>query len=175
MNQSISKNFDGHNVRVVGTPENPLFIAADVCAALDIKNPSDALSSLDADEKATIANPDSRPGLGAQSFLTVTESGLYHLIFKSRKEAAIRFRRWVTQEVLPEIRKNGSYLVTAQTESLSARADVVSVKILHLVDQLIRRGVPAQSASGLASNVFKDSVRQPLPALPVQSLTTDEQ
>lgn len=89
MNSSLTKNFDGHNVRVVGTPENPLFVAADVCAALDIKNPSDALTSLDEDEKTTIANPDSRPGVGAQSFLAVTESGLYHLIFKSRKEAAI--------------------------------------------------------------------------------------
>lgn len=169
---NLIKNFDGHNVRVVGTPENPLFVAADVCAALDIKNNRDAVEALDDDEKG-IALTDTPSG--KQQMVVITESGLYHLIFKSRKEAAIRFRRWVTQEVLPEIRKNGSYLVTAQTESLSARADVVSVKILHLVDQLIRRGVPAQSASGLASNVFKDSVRQPLPALPVQSLTTDEQ
>lgn len=170
---SLTKNFDGHNVRVVGTPENPLFVAADVCGALDIKNNRDAVEALDDDEKG-IALTDTPSG--KQQMVVITESGLYHLIFKSRKESAIRFRRWVTQEVLPEIRKNGSYLVTAQTESLSARADVVSVKILHLVDQLIRRGVPAQSASGLASNVFRDSVRQPVPALPTQSLSnSDEQ
>ncbi len=172
MKTDLIKNFDGHNVRVVGTPENPLFVAADVCAVLGLQNTAQSIGALDDDEKGICLSD--TPG-GKQQMVVITESGLYHLIFKSRKEAAIRFRRWVTQEVLPEIRKHGSYLVTAQTESLSARADVVSVKILHLVDQFIRRGVPAQSASGLASNVFRDSVRQPVPALPTQSLgTTDE-
>ncbi len=169
MNFSLAKNFDGHDIRVVGSVENPLFVAADVCKALGFTNPTVAIESLDPDERSKVS-------LGRQGEANViTESGLYHLIFKSRKEAAVRFRRWVTQEVLPEIRKNGSYLVTAGTETLSARADVVSAKILHLVDQLIRRGVPAQSASGLASNVFKDSVRQPSPTLPAPALTNSEE
>lgn len=157
---SLTKNFDGHNVRVVGTPENPLFVAADVCAVLGLTNPTQAIAALDDDERSMLS-------IGRQGDTNViTESGLYHLIFKSRKESATRFRRWVTQEVLPEIRKTGSYLITASTETIGTRADVVSAKILHLVDELIKRGVPAQSASGLASNAFRDAVRQPVPALP---------
>ena len=94
--------------------------------------------------------------------LAVTESGLYHLIFKSRKEAARRFRRWVTEEVLPAIRQNGFYLPTQQPgEDIALRAERVSGKALELLDQLIRRGVPPQSASGCVSNVFRDAVRHP--------------
>lgn len=93
-------------VRVVGTPESPMFVAADVCAVLEIANSRDAIAALDDDEKG-VALTDT-PG-GRQQMQAVTESGLYHLIFKSRKAAAKRFRRWVTDEVLPEIRRTGTY------------------------------------------------------------------
>lgn len=168
MKLDLTKNFDGYNVRLVGTPEYPLFVAADVCRVLKLTNTSKSLDSIDDDEKGITLGD--TPG-GKQQMLCVTESGLYHLIFKSRTESAKRFRRWVTEEVLPSIRKGGNYLVTvSSTATLIERADVVSAKVLHLVDQLIRRGVPAQSASGLVSNVFKDSVRQPTPPLPVANL-----
>ena len=159
----LIKNFDGHDVRVVGTPENPLFVAADVCAVLGLNNVSMALEPLDADEKITISNADGNPRAGIpHQFLAVTESGLYHLIFKSRKESAKRFRRWVTEEVLPAIRRDGLYLPTAPpTEDIGARADKISCKLLFTLDQLIRRGVPPQAAAGCVSNVFKDSVRIP--------------
>lgn len=103
-------------VRVAGTPEQPLFCAADVCDILSISNSRDALSALDEDEKG-VALTDT-PG-GRQQMLHVTESGLYHLIFKSRKAAAKRFRRWVTDEVLPEIRRTGGYDLSAGSMMLS--------------------------------------------------------
>lgn len=164
----LIKNFDGHAMRVVGPPENPLFVAADVCAVLDIKNSRDAYEALDADEKG-VALTDT-PG-GKQKVHVVTESGLYHLIFKSRKESAKRFRRWVTEEVLPSIRKEGFYVPTAPpVEDIGVRADKVTGKMLFAIDQLIRRGVPPQAACGCVSNVFKDSVRIPSQHAP-QALT----
>lgn len=93
-------------VRVVGTADAPWFVAKDVCAALGIANYRDALASLEEDEKG-VALTDTLGG--AQEMLTVNESGLYALIFRSRKEQARIFRKWVTSEVLPQIRKTGRY------------------------------------------------------------------
>lgn len=110
--------FAGVPVRVFGAPDEPLFVAADVCRILEIINPSDALKSLDPDEKITLANPDGNPRAGIPHQLAaVTESGLYALIFKSRKPEAKAFRKWVTSEVLPAIRKTGSYFSAPKTLS----------------------------------------------------------
>lgn len=103
-------DFSTHAVRVLEQSGEPWFVAADVCRVLEISNPRDAVISLDDDEKATVGNPDARPGQpGAKVFNIVSESGLYALIFKSRKPQAKAFRKWVTAEVLPEIRRTGAY------------------------------------------------------------------
>ena len=88
----------------------PWFVAADVCRVLDIKNPSDTINNrLDSDERGIeiIYTPS-----GDQEMLVVNESGLYNLLFRSPKPEAKKFRKWVTEEVLPSIRKTGSYSVT---------------------------------------------------------------
>lgn len=82
------------------------FVAKDICDILEIVNPSDATQVLDDDEKG-IANIYT-PG-GMQSMTVIDESGLYNLIFRSRKNEAKQFRKWVTHDVLPSIRKTGSY------------------------------------------------------------------
>ncbi|HVS93436.1 MAG TPA: Bro-N domain-containing protein [Mucilaginibacter sp.] len=84
----------------------PWFIASDVCAMLDIKNVSDAVSSLDDDEKLISVIP--RAGQNRATNL-VNESGLYNLVFRSKKPSAKTFRKWVTKEVIPAIKKTGSY------------------------------------------------------------------
>lgn len=84
----------------------PWFIAVDVCALLDIKNVSDAVSSLDDDEKLVSVIP--RAGQNRATNL-INESGLYNLIFRSKKASAKSFRKWVTKEVIPSIRKTGSF------------------------------------------------------------------
>jgi prophage antirepressor-like protein len=86
--------FESQQVRFVGTPEKPEWVAADVCVILEIKNPSDALASFDEDERglANVYTPGDDNPLG-QEMLTVTEAGLYRLIFKSRKPVAKRFQR----------------------------------------------------------------------------------
>ncbi len=81
-------------------------MAADVCAALSIANSRDAVTRLDEDEKG-VATIDTLGG--RQEMATVNESGLYSLILGSRKPEAKRFKKWVTSEVLPAIRKTGSY------------------------------------------------------------------
>lgn len=99
-------DFNQTPVRVVDVDGEPWFVAADVCRVLDIANSSDAVAVLDADEKG-VANTDTLGG--RQEMRTVSESGLYALVFRSRKEEAKAFRRWVTKEVLPAIRKTGRY------------------------------------------------------------------
>ncbi|WP_236442460.1 Bro-N domain-containing protein [Pseudomonas syringae] len=110
----IPFRFEAKEVRTLLINNQPWFVAADVCSSLAISNVSLAVNGradrqsdgLDEDEKgiATVNTPS-----GAQEMLVVNESGLYALIFKSRKAEAKRFKKWVTAEVLPAIRKNGRY------------------------------------------------------------------
>jgi prophage antirepressor-like protein len=107
---ALCLDFEGSPVRFVGTKDRLEWIAADVCAVLGIKNVSDALASLSDDEKgliSPIASSDTRQL--SRSMLTVYEPGLYRLVFQSRKPAAERFRKWVFNEILPCIRKYGTY------------------------------------------------------------------
>lgn len=122
MENIIPFNFSGKKIRVCGTPENPLFVATDVCSALEIRNSRDALKSLDEDEKG-VALTDTLGG--KQELAAVSESGLYHLIFKSRKASAKRFRKWVTEEVLPTIRRTGSYRQPAKLPTCGDLARMV--------------------------------------------------
>lgn len=121
MSQSIatsvateSFSFENFPVRAINRNGEIWFVAADVCAVLDIKNTSDALKNLDDDECLTLdIGEGQKIGRGgAQKFNIINESGLYALILRSRKPEAKRFRKWVTSEVLPAIRKTGSYSVS---------------------------------------------------------------
>ena len=98
----------GSQFRVVDRNGEPWFVLADVCRVLEIANPSDAASRLDDDEKATLGIAEVR-GAQRRTMTIINESGLYSIILTSRKPEAKRFRKWVTSEVLPSIRKTGSY------------------------------------------------------------------
>src|SRR5271166_2078402 len=98
--------FDESPVRAVVKDGEPWFVAKDVCDILDIGDPSKAVDRLDGDETGTTSI---RTTAGPRELLTVNESGVYSLVFTSRKPEAKRFRKWVTGTVLPEIRKTGSY------------------------------------------------------------------
>lgn len=101
----------GQSVRVIDRAGEPWFVAADVCQALDVQNSRDAISRLDEDEKDVVLTDTLG---GGQLTNVVSESGLYSLIMGSRKPEAKPFRRWVTHEVLPAIRKNGRYEAMSQ-------------------------------------------------------------
>lgn len=117
MNNKIQRfDFRGASLRTL-TDEagEPWFVAKDVCDILEISNPSDALQSLDDDEKTNLGNsyvwsePGRRP-------LIISEPGLYRLVMRSRKPEAKEFQRWVTHEVLPQIRKTGGYIPTTDAD-----------------------------------------------------------
>lgn len=105
--EAIERVFESHRVRIVMDERGePWFVAADVCAALGLANARDAMSRLDPEEKG-VANADT-PG-GAQRMTTVSEPGVYRLVFTSRVPGAERFKRWLAHEVLPSIRRTGNY------------------------------------------------------------------
>ena len=110
MNQQLAPfDFEGRQVRIVTDAQGePWFVAADVLATISLDRK--ALERLDDDEKGV--NSIHTPG-GVQEMTTVNEPGLYALVLGSRKAEAKRFKRWVTHEVLPAIRKTGSYAVPA--------------------------------------------------------------
>lgn len=104
-------SFEDANVRTIGTPDLPLFVAIDICNALQHSNPRKAIKDL-VDPEDLIKSEIETNG-GRQTVNCVNESGLYALIFGSKLESAKRFKRWVTSEVLPTIRKTGRYEASA--------------------------------------------------------------
>lgn len=112
MNEVTVFNFNGQNqVRTILREGEPWFVAKDVCEILELEKIDSAIRELDDDEKGT----HSMSTLGGnQRMSIVSESGLYALVFKSRKPEAKAFRKWVTSEVLPAIRKTGRYEVPVQ-------------------------------------------------------------
>ena len=110
----VFNSSDFGEVRTTIRDNEPWFVAADVCRALEIKNPSDALLRLDEDEKALV----SIEGLsrGNDKGNIVNEPGLYTLVLGSRKPAAKAFKRWITHEVLPALRKTGRYSIEDESD-----------------------------------------------------------
>lgn len=105
-------NYEGAAVRTVSRDGEPWFVAADICRVLEVGNPSQAVSRLESDEKDTlISNEGRQVGI-------INEPGLYSLILGSRKPEAKAFKRWVTHEVIPSIRKTGRYEVQASAPHL---------------------------------------------------------
>lgn len=130
------------NMRTAVVNGEPLFCLADVCKALDIQNPSKVAQRLDDDERTKLE-------LGRQGETNfITESGLYAVILRSDKPNAKSFRRWVTSEVLPSIRKTGNYsakpmtteekikLLAQGNTELSERVDKVEDKIGSLENDM---------------------------------------
>jgi prophage antirepressor-like protein len=118
MSQIIPFEFESHALRVnLDAAGQPWFVAADVCAALDLPETHKAIARLDDDEKGRNSIP--TPG-GLQEMSVVNESGLYNLVLGSRKPEAKRFKRWITHEVLPSIRKTGAYASPMPVTALPA-------------------------------------------------------
>ncbi len=108
-------SFGNQEIRTVTDEHGEIwFVANDVCAALELANPRKALA--DHVDLEDVTQRDALTPGGMQAVNHVNESGLYALIFGSRKEAAKRFKRWVTSEVLPTIRKTGQYVAKAPTQ-----------------------------------------------------------
>ena len=145
MNNEIQKfDFKAAVLRTLTDEEGePWFVAKDVCDILGMSNPSMAVIALDKDEVAQI---DPKDYLGSenrsnQAVNIVSEPGLSKLIMRSRKPEAKEFQRWVTHEVLPQIRKTGGYIPTSESDSdedIMARAVLVAQKTIERKNQQLQ-------------------------------------
>lgn len=125
-NIQIFNNEQFGRVRVIMSNDEPVFVAKDVCKILGISKYRDALNRLDQDERCTV-RVDTLGG--EQEMGALTENGLYTLIIRSDKQEAKPFRKWVTAEVLPSIRKTGGYMAAKESdtpEMIMARAVLVA-------------------------------------------------
>lgn len=114
----IFKNERFGEIRVAGTSDEPLFCLADICRAMGISNVGNVKNRLDEDD---VRLTDTTDSLGrTQQINFVTESGLYDVIIRSDSEIAKPFRKWITSEVLPSIRKTGKYDIADKKQSLTA-------------------------------------------------------
>lgn len=130
-NIKIFENPEFGKVRTTVIDGEPWFVAADVCRALEIGNPRQAMTRLDNDEKNTVTLNDGIKGNPNKT--VVNEPGLYSLVLGSRKPEAKAFKRWITHEVIPSIRKNGGYIAGQDTLSdneLMARALLLARRVI---------------------------------------------
>ena len=151
----IFNNPEFGSVRTITKDNEPMFCLSDICKALEIKNATDVAKRLEEDEVT-------RLNLGSQSGETnfVTESGLYAVILRSDKPNARKFRKWVTSEVLPSIRKNGGYIAGQETlsdEELMAKALLVANNKIKERDAIIERQ-QAKIEAGKPKTIFADAV-----------------
>ncbi|AKW15016.1 Bro-N domain-containing protein [Salmonella enterica] len=147
--------FEGVKVRIVKMNGEPWFVAVDVCRALEIDNPTKAVKALDADENTLTSIQGIHSGRGNPVVNAVSESGFYKLIARSRKAStpdtfAHRFSNWVFREVIPSIRKTGSYGVPfAFLNDYSRRKDLYTKKAS-------KRGYDLQACKGEKSRLIAE-------------------
>ena len=139
MNNGIQvfENSDFGRIRVVERDGEPWFVAADVCRALDVVNSRDAVARLDTDEKNTVVLTDGTPGNPQKT--VVNEPGLYTLILGSRKPEAKAFKRWVTHEVIPSVRKHGAYITPDKIEEILINPDTIIRLCTDLKEERAKR------------------------------------
>lgn len=145
-------DFRGNDVRVVLADDGePRWVAADVAKILGYSATAAMTRSLEEDEKG-VQNLHT-PG-GDQELTVITESGLYAAVLKSRRPEAVDFRRWVTREVLPSIRRHGGYLTPAAAEQALTDPDFIIRLATDLKEERARRQeleAPAHSWNALAA------------------------
>lgn len=146
-NLQIFKNSEFGEIRTVTVNEEPMFCLTDICKALEMSNPTMVAQRLDDDERTKL-------DLGRQGETNfITESGLYAVILRSDKPNAKKFRKWVTSEVLPSIRKNGGYIAGQENmtdDELMAKALMVAQNKIAERDKQIERMKPKE--------IFADAV-----------------
>lgn len=143
---SIFKNEEFGEVRTVMIDGEPWFVGKDVAVALGYTNPSKAMTDhVDEDDKL---NNELLSSLGQRGGWLINEGGLYSLVMSSKLPTARRFKRWVTSEVIPSIRKTGTYGLSA--------IDAATLRVLHATD-------PMEKALALVD--FRDAVAAPLQAV----------
>lgn len=152
----IFKNEQFGEVRTIAKDGEPWFVAADVCKALEIGNPTDAIRRLDADEYTLVLIEGASNGLAVNA---VSEAGLYTLVLGSRKPAAKAFKRWITHEVIPTIRRHGAYATETTIESIIADPES-GIRLLQALkaEQERRKEAEAIAEAQRPKALFADAV-----------------
>lgn len=125
--------FEGQEVRVLDINGTPWWVLSDVCTILEIANPTRAADRLDEDERTlhTVKGVDGKP----RETNIINESGLWSLVLTSRKAAAKRFKKWVTAEVIPSIRKTGGYMLAAPDET----PEELALRAMNILQETVKR------------------------------------
>ncbi|MCZ3844107.1 phage antirepressor [Lactobacillus mulieris] len=154
MNQLQTFKFNGLDVRTVLIDGEPYFVGKDVAEILGYKNASKALADhVDSEDKL---NNETLSSLGQRGGWLVNESGLYSLILSSKLPSAKKFKRWVTSEVLPAIRKHGAYMTDAKAFDVVNNKSGLADLLQQAADQLKRKDI--QIAEMKPKALFADSV-----------------
>lgn len=136
--------YDRQPVRVVTIEGDPWFVLADLCRVLGIANPSNVASRLDDDSKGV--HTMDTPG-GYQAMTIVSEAGMYEVILLSRKPEAKAFKRWITHEVIPSIRKHGGYLTNQKIEDILDNPDTIIQLATKLKSERAKRAALEEQAA----------------------------
>ncbi|MDV2912246.1 phage antirepressor [Pediococcus acidilactici] len=124
MNELQNFNFEGNEVRTVLINDEPYFVGKDIADVLGYLNTRDALSKhVDEEDKNSVAIHDGKKGNPNQ--VVINESGMYSLVLSSKLPNAKKFKRWVTNEVLPSIRKHGAYMTDEKIEEALLNPDTI--------------------------------------------------
>ena len=136
-------------IRVMEIDGEPWFVAVDVCRALEIGNPSQALTRLDNDEKKTTLISNESAATGKSQMAFVNEPGLYTLVLGSRKPEAKTFKRWIAHEVIPSIRKHGAYLTDEVLNNILADPDFAIRLLTEIKEERERNRVLTEESRNL--------------------------
>jgi prophage antirepressor-like protein len=135
--------FESKQVRVVKKDGQPWWVAKDACDILELTNPTEAVKALDDDEKFNLRNPEvasllgleASPTLYPQGLNIISESGLYALIIRSNKPEARKFRKWITSEVLPALRRTGEYATPDKQKEKTKKNDELAAKRVEIAEK----------------------------------------
>lgn len=152
----VFSNEDFGQIRILAINDEPWFVAKDVCDALGLSNSRQALARLDDDEKGVISNDTLG---GVQQMATVSEAGLYGLVLSSKKPEAKAFKRWVTHDVLPSIRRHGVYATPQTVEDMLADPDTMIMTLRALKAERQRaQALMEDNARMLPKSVAYDAI-----------------
>ena len=159
-NLTVFENNAFGSVRVIEREGQPWFVAKDVSDCLEVGNTTEALRGLDDDEKFTLSNPEGNPRAGIPLEMNIiSEPGLYSLILRSRKPEAKAFKRWITHEVIPSIRRHGMYATPQTVEAMLDDPDT-TIKILTALkeERSQRQALEAKAEADRPKIVFAESI-----------------
>lgn len=152
----IPFTYKNSTLRIVEIDSQPWFVAKDVCGILGLTNMYSSLAALDEDEKALHTMEGSS---GTREMVIVSEPGIYSLILRSRKPEAKAFKRWVTHEVLPSIRRHGMYATESVVDAMLADPETMIRTLTALKEERAKRAQLEKQAQANAPKViFADAV-----------------